>query len=465
MKKEKASECRKFLGWMLFASCVALASGAMLSVALNDRILPDVTVSGIALGGLTIDDARSRLTRWSDEIRHNPIRLYAAGKSWSVASDRIGLTPDVDRILRDAYSIGRTGPLYSQFFERLIPFSNRRIAPTCRIDEAFARKLIVSIAREVNRPPTDAKLVVKHKNITMQRDRIGCRLNEAKALSLLRSGAALALERMNLPAELAPAKVTAGDLRGIDTRLATFSTFFPNRRGDRAHNIRLASAALDGTLIEPEEVFSYNRIVGPRHPDLGFRTAPIYINGEVENGPGGGVCQVSTTVYNAALLAGLEIVSRSHHSMPVHYVPLGRDATVAYGGTDLKFRNDFSHPIYLSAKVYGNTLTAAVFGFAVDKRNVRVYTSRRRSVPMGYEIIAISDPSSDDGPRTIRRQKPPGTSVVVHRCIGYNGKVIEEIISRDRYQPIAKKPVSNTVRLPPASQIGQPARTDIAIQQ
>src|SRR5207248_1922171 len=150
---------------------------------------------------------------------------------------------------------------------------------------------------------------------------------------------------LTLPFRAASPKVTADHLGSINTLLAAYSTSMGGSSRNRRHNIQVACQAIDGTVLIPGEVFSYNDTVGPRSERAGFRTAPVIIHGELVPGTGGGVCQVSSTLYNLALLGGLKIVRRSHHQFPVHYVPPGRDATVAYGSLDLRFANSLPHPV------------------------------------------------------------------------------------------------------------------------
>ena len=179
-----------------------------------------------------------------------------------------------------------------------------------------------------------------------------------------------------LPLSDAPPAVTAGCLGSINTLLATYSTALGGSSRNRRHNIRIACAAIDGAVLMPGGVFSYNAIVGPRSEQAGFRTAPVIIHGELVPGTGGGVCQVSSTLYNVALLGDLKIVRRSHHQFPVHYVPPGRDATVAYGSLDLRFANSLPGPVALDVKTVGSRVVVRLYGSAGCKRHVRLVSSR-----------------------------------------------------------------------------------------
>ena len=158
-----------------------------------------------------------------------------------------------------------------------------------------------------------------------------------------------------------PAAVTVKDLKERTREMGRYRTEFLTSGENRRHNLALAARAISGTEIAAGETFSFNGTVGERTAERGFREANVVVNGEFVKGIGGGVCQVSTTLYNAALLAGLEIVSAAAHTRPVSYVPYSRDCTVS-SATDFLFRNDTEHPVYLAAEIRGSTLTFVLFG-------------------------------------------------------------------------------------------------------
>lgn len=135
---------------------------------------------------------------------------------------------------------------------------------------------------------------------------------------------------------------------------SSYSTTFSSPAG-RTTNIKTACKYIDGTVLRPGEVFSFNQIVGQRTAERGFKVATVYSGQEVVEGYGGGVCQVSTTIFNAVLYANLEVVERNQHTMTVHYAPYGRDAAISWGTADLKFKNSTNENIKISAKVYNNS--------------------------------------------------------------------------------------------------------------
>ncbi|MCO7125851.1 VanW family protein [Sporolactobacillus shoreicorticis] len=144
-------------------------------------------------------------------------------------------------------------------------------------------------------------------------------------------------------------------------RISSYATFFNAGNESRAHNIDLAAKALDSHVVFPNETFSFNQTVGMRTKKKGYRSAPIIVRGEFSEGVGGGICQVSSTLFNAADRAGLKIVERYSHSRRVPYVPSGRDATVSWYGPDFRFKNTYNQPILIRAHKYGGSISFALY--------------------------------------------------------------------------------------------------------
>ncbi len=168
-----------------------------------------------------------------------------------------------------------------------------------------------------------------------------------------------------------PRRVRA-DFKGINGRLATFSTEYnPGKKG-RTFNMVLASRAINGTLVKPGGTFSLNDAVGERTRARGYQAAIIFENQKEKQGLGGGVSQITGTLFNAALLAGLPIQTYQTHSRPVVYLPIGRDATVSWGNFDMKFKNPTSAPLYITYVVKNGTATASIFGRRTQGQKVRL---------------------------------------------------------------------------------------------
>lgn len=144
--------------------------------------------------------------------------------------------------------------------------------------------------------------------------------------------------------------------------IGSFSTKFNLDNTPRVNNLKTASIAIDGTIVQPGQVFSYNETVGPTTQARGYQKSKIFVNGKEKQGYGGGVCQVSSTLYNAAMDAGLEIIERHQHSKDVAYIGKNKDAATSYGVIDLKFKNTLHHPIQINSYIQDNTLYIDIFG-------------------------------------------------------------------------------------------------------
>ncbi|KGP72398.1 VanW family protein [Pontibacillus yanchengensis] len=157
-------------------------------------------------------------------------------------------------------------------------------------------------------------------------------------------------------------KVDSEILANIRTKqIGQYVTYFNSNNKERTHNIKLATDAVDSHVVFPGETFSFNQVVGKRTKEKGYLPAPVIVKGEVTEGIGGGICQVSSTIFNAVDNAGANILQRFSHSKSVPYVPPGRDATVSWYGPDFTFKNPYNQPLLIRAKVYGGQLSITIF--------------------------------------------------------------------------------------------------------
>ncbi|MBE9914174.1 hypothetical protein G8C92_09025 [Paenibacillus donghaensis] len=184
-------------------------------------------------------------------------------------------------------------------------------------------------------------------------------------------------------------KVDAELLASLRSKqLGYYVTYFNSNNRDRSHNIALAAKAIDSAVIFPGETFSFNQVVGIRTTGKGYRRAGVIVRGELSEGVGGGICQVSSTLFNAVDRAGLNIVKRYSHSRHVPYVPPGRDATVSWGGPDFVFRNAYNQPVMIRAFAGGGSMAVSVFSSDVIEFSPRRVPSTSNRLPE-----EINDPS------------------------------------------------------------------------
>jgi len=160
--------------------------------------------------------------------------------------------------------------------------------------------------------------------------------------------------------DMANTDLAAIGLPGVSGQLGTFSTSFKPGEEGRDTNIKLASDSINQSVVHPGEEFSFNRTVGPTTEKNGYKLAMIYVDGKKDEGFGGGVCQVSSTLYNAAANAGMNITERHDHSLPVTYVESGKEAATSYGVKDFKFVNQLSHPVAIQSQVVDGKITVSI---------------------------------------------------------------------------------------------------------
>lgn len=215
--------------------------------------------------------------------------------------------------------------------------------------------------------------------------------------------------------------------------LATYSTRYNTGKSNRSNNISIASSVINGYVLMPGEVFSYNRTLGKRTAAKGYRAAPSYVGGEVVDSIGGGICQVSSTLYNSVLLSNLEVVERYNHCYTPGYVPVCRDATVSWGGVDFKFKNNRNYPIKIIAHGSGGTVKVDIIGL----KSTEDYNVRIESYVTGYigpTIVYKPTNTLEPGVKKVTSAGSKGCTAVCYKTLEKNGAIISKtLISKDRY--------------------------------
>jgi vancomycin resistance protein YoaR len=350
-----------------------------------------------------------------------------------------------------------------------------RIATLLSLPKAGARNVAVAgptadrwfaaLAKRVDRAPVDATFAVSPGSVRVVPSKPGLALDvpataralAAAAFSPTRRSAKLAV------ATAQPERTTAeANAMGITGIVGSYTTSYGGTPG-RLHNVQLVAQLIDGTLIAPGKVFSFNSTTGERTPEKGFQTAPVIINGELQNGIGGGVCQVSTTVFNAAFEAGLSIEERTNHALYISHYPLGRDATVDYPSLDLKFKNDTGRWLLLRTFAGSGSLTVNLYG---TPQHRRVESSAAPLVATGpVPVTIVKDPTLLKGKRVVDSTGSPPLATSVHRVVyGANGKVMYDSTWSSEYDSEAsivrlgtKLPAKKKKPLAPDAEAKSPA--------
>lgn len=362
-----------------------------------------------------LDDVRTAVSR--------RVRLGWHGTTWMVSRERLAKLLSLPRGGSKELTIG--GPYATLYFKRL--------------SRAFAD------------PPKNAQFEVQsNRSVRVVRAHKGRVLDApATASALLEAALSSGKRSAELVIKEAEPSLTTKEAKelGITRELVRYSTFYTGT-ADRITNLKLATTLLDGTRIAPGATFSFNKEVGPRIEARGFRSAPVIIAGKYEEGIGGGVSQVATTVFNAAWEAGLKIKARTAHALYISRYPLGRDATVNYPEIDLKFVNDTKHSLVMKAVPTETGIAISLLGAPTGRRVVSVAGELEETGPA--KIKRVPDRGLFVGEKVIEEFGSPARAVTVTRTVYIGNRVLYEETWRTAYQSEPRVVRYGTIPVPEA---------------
>lgn len=461
---------KKLVAVLIVLALIVLGTvGYLYNYMKRDIVYDSVSVNQISLGGLSKQEAKNLLL---EKEQYKTITFLYEDKEYKYELKEMGYVMDYDKAIERAYAVGRTGG-FLQNMQKVVRLKFLRDSVDIPLEHQENLEALTEKVKEINSQnylePKNATISIKN-NYAIQKEVVGrkVQLDEVEALitQALKPNEDIVV---TLPVKQIVPKITEESLKRINGKIGQFSTRFNASLSGRVENIRVATKSIDSTILLPGEEFSFNKITGNRGVADGYKEASVIINGKYEKGVAGGVCQVSTTLYNAALYAGLDITRRRPHSIPAAYVDVGRDAAVVSGEFDLRFKNPYDYPIVLQGYVSGSNLVFQVYGDVNAHKTVQLKSEMVSRVPK--KVIYKKDPSLPQGKQVVEE---PGRDEI--RSVTYmtiNGET--KIINRDRYpakaqiirvgtrapvvkktEPATSQPASgaqpNTNQAPPESQ-------------
>ena len=439
---------RKMLKWILIAaiSLIIVAALGLLAglasvqqFASADELAANVSIAGVPVGGLSQQAALAALQERFVPRLPAEVELTYPGGSRRLARERLGISLALPAAVTKARGVGREEASFSRLVTHLRLWRTGVDIPVLgQAEPEQLRSALTDLAAELNRPPRDAQITVEDDQVTTVPGLTGITVQIEASVEALKAAVTDPwLQQIELVAELQPPAITAEDLADVEVVLSSHSTPFNPGQIGRTHNLELAMARVNETLLKPGEEFSLNEVVGPRLTKDGYRSAPIFKDGEIVPETGGGVCQVTSTIYNAALLANLEITERHHHSRPVVYCPAGRDATVYFGQLDLRFRNSLSHPILILGGREGNRLWTKLLGSKEDDYDVKLV--RTDIATLSFAVKNRNDPTLEAGKQVVETPGRSGLRVKVFREVYRDDKLLQrQRLHTDTYGPQAQ---------------------------
>jgi vancomycin resistance protein YoaR len=355
-----------------------------------------VSVAGVSISGLSDAAAQKRLRAALAAKLRTPLLLSSGNDTFRLRRDQLGASIPYASLLAQARHSGGDVPLRFTVDPRRATSALRALAPRVN-GKAEPFGLDLNAKHQV--------IVRGGQSATLEVESSVRRVREALEAQPPRSKVDLVVARI---ASTGKSRTTE-DLSRIRYLLANFSTPYDTSIRGRTNNLRMAAELVNGTIVPDGAVFSTNKAIGPRNAAAGWREAKMFVDGQVVSGTGAGICQCSTTVYNAALLAGLPIVERHQHMFRVSYAPASRDAAIYWGSKDMRFRNNTGGPIYVQTFLRGGRF------------HVRLYGVR----PVQKRIEVVS--------RTLSREG--GTRSEAYRIVRSEEGAVRERLSRDFYRP------------------------------
>ena len=381
---------------IVLIGCVAVVSVVFAAViqGAESKLPKGSQIGFVDVGGLTVVDAQKKVRLWWETAKLEKLTLTVKDKTLGKAYTPSELGMQIDDVASVAQVPveGLVGQVLDDKEIHKYPLKFKNVP----FDPTSLKKAIKASYGE----PGPAKVRFSGGQIVRETEKPRFTLDETAFPDAVVKGL-LDDKTVEIPLKEEPKKVPDEVLNEISEVVSEFSTHFSSSNRPRSNNIKLASSKLNGIILMPGEKMGFNQTVGERTLAGGFQIAGVYLNGKHDTGIGGGICQVSTTLYNASLFANLKILERSNHSLPVPYVPLGRDATVNYGAQNLMIQNTMTTPIAVVSEYQPGKLTFRILGKKVPGLQVKVTQGRIRY-------------SSGSTRREYDPKLPPGTTKTIN---------------------------------------------------
>ncbi|MFZ3172706.1 MAG: VanW family protein [Carboxydocellales bacterium] len=429
------------IGLAVITLIIITATGITAKVLLgHEQVVQGVNVGPLDLSGLSRAETVKALRKLEKEIDAREVRLEVGSEHWNVPLKALGVKLNTAQMATAAYAMGRQGTLLEQYQKRQeIANKGQEIKLDISVDQKALDVKIADLTKHLTKAPINATFRVSEDD---QVEFLPGKNGEGVDVSGAAQELDKILEQKAEPRlvltliEVEPQKKVADlEAMGIKAVVSKFTTIFDASQGNRSYNIAVAAEALNGLLVEPNQIVSFNEIVGPRSSEAGYREAPEIVNNKLVPGIGGGVCQVSTTLYNSLLKGNYEIINRRPHSIPASYVPVGRDATVTYGGIDFKFKNNRNSYLYIKSSIKGNRLVFKLFGDPNENKEVVIIDDIELVIE--NKTIFENDPNLEQGKEVVKEKGHKGFRTTTVRLVKESNRVVKrEVVAKSFYKPI-----------------------------
>lgn len=424
---------------VLLSIGIFFLQGTVLSTALEieGKIHKNIYIDNIDVSKLTINEAEDKIESFINNSRE--LNLTYKGNIYKINLNNFEVNYKIKDSVKEAYEIGRSKNTISNIKTKSkLDLGNKEvIGLKYSYSDEKIDKYILYIKNQIEKEPINAKIRMDNEKLVVEKEEYGISVNE----KYLKDKIVNKIDTLkNSSEEIMITKVKPKhvheELAKINTELGSYETYFNKDNKNRVNNINVASYYTSNVLVNKNEEFSFNRNVQGEEIVSKLKPAPVISNGKVKEGLGGGICQVSSTIYNAALYSGLEITNVRNHTIPSGYIEKGRDATVSRGDTDLRFVNKFDTPILIYNKVYEDRIVSAIYGNKEDKKDIDIETEIIQTIP-NNTIVEKTD-NLYKGEKNIYENGRIGYKVNTFRVYKDGNEPVKELIHESYYPPMDK---------------------------
>lgn len=429
----------QMLSALMGAIVLSFGAGAVANAEEADTINEGVYIGDVDVSGMTAEEAREAVEEKVDELGSKTITLKAEDSSVSATASELGLSWENEEVVEEAVGLGKSGNIVKRYKDNKdLEHEPKVYDLDFSADESEIKSFVENNCGELNREAKDGSLTRENGYFEIVPGEKGVTINADQSAKAIQeymdnewNGESGSVE---LVAETVEPRGTEEELNKVQDVLGTATTYYGSTAA-RNQNVEVGAQKLNGHVLYPGDTFSVTQAVIPFTEENGYLPAPSYESGKVVDSYGGGICQVSTTLYNALLAAELEIVERHNHTMIVTYVDPSKDAAIAEGLMDLQFANNTDAPIYIEGYAYGGQLTFTIYGEETRSSDrVVEYVSETTSTtdPEGVQLNAKSDASVGYVAQT--QSAHQGLTAVLWKVVTENGETTKTQVNSSTYQ-------------------------------
>ena len=415
-----------------------LPKGVMAAEDSDQTISQGVYIGDVDVSGMTQEEAKKAVEDGMSEAKAANITLKVDDQETVVSAKDLGLSWANEEVVQEAAELGKSGNIIKRYKDKKdLENESRKYDIDYSVDRSSIQKVLEEKEDVFNREPTDAQLSTENGAFEVVQGENGIELNVEKSVKKILKSLKTDWDGKNTTIELAAdikePECTTEDLASITDVLGTATTYYGSTTG-RNKNVETGAEKLNGHIMMPGEEFSVTDAVVPFTEENGYELAPSYESGKVVDSYGGGICQVSTTLYNAVLNAELEVLERHNHTMIVTYVDPSKDAAIAEGLMDLRFANNTDYPIYISGYAYGGELTFTIYGHETRDPNRTVEYVSETTGTTTADGVALYATDQPVGYLSQTQGALQGLTAVLWKYVTENGETTKEQVNSRTYQ-------------------------------